>query len=33
MAGLLDGVRGRLGRHAGYGRDEGEYAVVDPPSG
>jgi GT2 family glycosyltransferase len=27
MAGLVDGVRGRLGRHAGYGRDEGEYGA------
>ena len=32
MAGLRDGVRGRLGRHADYGRDEGEYAVPDPPT-
>ena len=31
LDGLWDGFRGRLGRHPGYGRQEGEYAPGGPP--
>ena len=32
VAGLRDGMRGRLGRHPDYGRDDGEYVAPDPAS-